>query len=47
MSTASATRRDATCDLRSNIAAEWRAKIVYERLINCTDDPGVKEALGF
>src|ERR1700754_4280806 len=36
-----------TCDLRSNIAAESRAKIVYERLINCTNDPGVKEALGF
>ena len=38
---------DPACDLRSNIAAESRAKIVYERLINCTDDPGVKEALGF
>ena len=38
---------DPTCDLRSNIAAESRAKIVYERLINCTDDPGVQEALGF
>lgn len=38
---------DPTCDLRSNIAAESRAKIVYERLINCTDDPGVKDALGF
>ena len=38
---------DPTCDLRSNIAAEARAKIVYERLISCTDDPGVKEALGF
>src|ERR1700754_4434981 len=36
-----------TADLRSNIAAEARAKIVYERLINCTNDPGVKEALGF
>jgi len=36
-----------TCDLRSNIAAEARAKIVYERLINVTDDPGVKDALGF
>lgn len=36
-----------TADLRSNIAAEARAKIVYERLIACTDDPGVKEALGF
>jgi Mn-containing catalase len=38
---------DPTCDLRSNIAAESRAKIVYERLINVTDDPGIKEALGF
>ena len=33
--------------MRSNIAAEARAKIVYERLINLTDDPGVREALGF
>ncbi len=38
---------DPACDLRSNIAAESRAKIVYERLINITDDPGLKEALGF
>lgn len=38
---------DPTADLRSNVAAEARAKIVYERLINLTDDPGVKEALGF
>jgi len=38
---------DPSADLRSNIAAEARAKIVYERLINCTDDPGVREALGF
>jgi Mn-containing catalase len=36
-----------TADLRSNIAAEARAKIVYERLINLTDDPGVREALTF
>ena len=36
-----------TADLRSNIAAEARAKIIYERLINVTDDKGVKEALGF
>ncbi|HAL69886.1 MAG TPA: Mn-containing catalase [Pseudomonas sp.] len=36
-----------TADLRSNIAAEARAKIVYERLINVTDDPGIKDALGF
>src|SRR5688500_14764253 len=34
-------------DLRSNIAAEARAKIVYERLINFTDDPGTKDALQF
>ena len=40
-------RGDPTCDMRSNIAAESRAKIVYERLINITDDPGIKEALGF
>ena len=36
-----------TADLRSNIAAEARAKIVYERLINVTDDAGIKDALGF
>src|SRR6201747_1010930 len=36
-----------TSDLRSNIAAEARAKIVYERLINVTDDPGIRDALGF
>jgi Mn-containing catalase len=36
-----------TADLRSNIAAESRAKLIYERLINATDDPGLKEALGF
>jgi Mn-containing catalase len=38
---------DPTCDLRSNIAAEARAKIVYERLLNVTDDPGIKDALTF
>ena len=40
-------RGDPTCDLRSNIAAESRAKIIYERLINITDDAGIKDALGF
>ena len=40
-------RGEPTCDLRSNIAAESRAKVIYERLINITDDPGIKEALGF
>ncbi|MBZ9814706.1 manganese catalase family protein [Mesorhizobium sp. CA7] len=39
-------RGEPTVDLRSNIAAEARAKI-YERLINITEDPGVKDALGF
>ncbi|QNQ99536.1 MULTISPECIES: manganese catalase family protein [Pseudomonas] len=36
-----------TIDLRSNIAAEARAKIVYERLINVTDDAGIKDTLSF
>ncbi len=40
-------RAEPTVDLRSNIAAESLAKIVYERLINITDDPGIKVALGF
>jgi Mn-containing catalase len=34
-------------DLRSNIAAESRAKIVYEYLMQFTDDPHVKETLRF
>jgi Mn-containing catalase len=34
-------------DLRSNIAAEARAKIVYERLINFTEDAGTRDALQF
>lgn len=34
-------------DLRSNVAAEARAKIVYERLINFCDDDGTKDALQF
>jgi Mn-containing catalase len=40
-------RGDPAVDLRSNIAAESRAKIVYERLINITDDAGIKDALTF
>lgn len=36
-----------TADLRSNIAAEARAKIIYERLINVTDDSGIQDALKF
>lgn len=38
---------DLTVDLRSNIAAESRAKIVYEYLMKFTDDPYVLETLGF
>src|SRR5437763_3631044 len=34
-------------DLRSNIAAEARAKIVYERLIDFCDDPDSIDALKF
>ena len=34
-------------DLRSNIAAEARAKIVYERLIDFSDDPGTIDTLQF
>ncbi len=38
---------EATADLRSDIAAEARAKIVYERLIKMTDDSGLKDTLSF
>jgi Mn-containing catalase len=38
---------DLTVDLRSNIAAESRAKIVYEYLLQFTDDPHVQETLRF
>jgi Mn-containing catalase len=34
-------------DLRSDIAAEARAKIVYERLIKLTDDAGATDTLTF
>ena len=36
-----------TVDLRSNIGAESRAKIVYEMLLKFTDDPHVQETLKF
>lgn len=36
-----------TADLRSDIAAEARAKIVYERLIKQCSDPGLKDSLNF
>lgn len=38
---------DLSVDLRSNIAAESRAKIVYEYLLQFTDDPHVQETLRF
>src|SRR3954470_10187276 len=38
---------DLTVDLRSNIGAESRAKIVYEYLMQFTDDPYVLESLRF
>jgi len=38
---------DLTVDLRSNMAAESRAKIVYEYLLQFTDDPYVKDTLRF
>src|ERR1700729_1203499 len=38
---------DLAVDLHSNIAAEARAKIVYERLIDHTDDPGSIDTLQF
>jgi Mn-containing catalase len=38
---------DLTVDLRSNIGAESRAKIVYEYLLQFTDDPYVQDTLRF
>jgi Mn-containing catalase len=38
---------DLTVDLRSNIASESRAKLVYEYLMQFTDDPYVKDTLSF
>src|SRR5271156_4888555 len=38
---------DIAVDLRSNIAAEARAKIVYERLISFTKEQGSRQALQF
>src|SRR5690242_9439269 len=38
---------DLSVDLRSNIAAESRAKIVYEYLMKFTEDPLVHESLRF
>lgn len=38
---------DLTVDLRCNIASESRAKLVYEYLMQFTDDPYVKDTLSF
>ncbi len=38
---------DLTSDLRSNVGAETRAKMVYEYLLQFTNDPYVKETLRF
>lgn len=38
---------DLTSDLRSDIGAETRAKMLYEYLLQFTDDPYVKETLRF
>lgn len=38
---------DLWTDLRSNVAAEMRAKLVYERLLQQTDDPGVRDMIRF
>lgn len=38
---------DLTVDFRSDMAAESRAKMVYENLLQYTDDPAVKETLRF
>jgi Mn-containing catalase len=38
---------DLTADLRSDIGAETRAKLVYEYLLQFTDDPYVKDTLRF
>ena len=38
---------DLTVDLRSNLASESRAKLVYEHLMKFTEDPYVKDTLSF
>lgn len=38
---------DLTVDLRSNVGAESRAKILYENLLKFTDDPYVQDTLRF
>src|SRR6201992_3288090 len=38
---------DLTVDLRTNLASESRAKLVYEHLMKFTDDPYIHETLAF
>jgi len=38
---------DQAVDLRNNLAAESRTKVVYEYLKQFTDDPGVQDTLTF
>ncbi|AOY76321.1 manganese catalase family protein [Clostridium formicaceticum] len=38
---------DPITDLHEDMAAEQKARAVYEHLLNLTDDPGVKDALRF
>lgn len=38
---------DVIADLHENMAAEQKARATYEWLINLTDDPEIKEILGF
>jgi Mn-containing catalase len=38
---------DLTVDLRSNLASESRAKLVYEYLMKFSDDPYIHETLSF
>jgi Mn-containing catalase len=38
---------DLTVDLRTNLASESRAKLVYEHLMKFTDDPYIHETLSF
>lgn len=38
---------DPVADLHEDLAAEQKARVVYEHLINLTDDPGVKDTLRF
>lgn len=42
-----AAKDDPVADLMEDMAAEQKARVVYEHLINMTDDPGVKDALRF